>query len=289
MIFLLPSEPFNSKNVDYEFNPEFTSISILGYKIYLYDHDQFVTTGEFKSNFDFTNKSDLVILRSWMLKGDQYTNLWNILNSKGFSMINTPEQYLNCHHYPNIYDKIKLHSPQSVWFKDISDENCISMRAMIDGDVIIKDFVKSEKGYDDIFLLEKEILNEDLIKRIHKFKNSRGKLFNEGIVFKKKLNLKKYGDKTNEFRLFYLYHKLISISQNSELGFGNNPYINFLNPIIETIDSNFFTIDLAELEDGKWVILEGGDGSVSGLSPNQNILVFYMNFDKLHKRNKILI
>ena len=31
---------------------------------------------------------------------------------------------------------------------------------MIDGDVIIKDFVKSEKGYDDIFLLEKEILND---------------------------------------------------------------------------------------------------------------------------------
>ncbi len=287
MIFLLPSEPFDIKKVDYEFKSEFTSISILGYRIYLYEHDRFISTGEFVSTFDFTNNSDLVILRSWMLKADQYDNLFNILNSKGLMMINTPEQYLNCHYYPNIYDKIRMHSPQSVWFKDLSDENCVNMRKMIDGDVIIKDYVKSEKGFDDIFFLENQIMNEELIKRIHKFKDSRGKLFNEGIVFKKKLNLKKYGDKTNEFRLFYLYHKLISITQNSDLGYGNNPYISFLNPIIETIDSNFFTIDLAELEDGKWVILECGDGSVSGLSPHQNSLFFYTNFDKLQKTAKI--
>jgi hypothetical protein len=284
MIFLLPSEPFNPKKVDYEFKSEFASISILGFKIYLFDHDKFTTDGEFISNFDFTNKSDLVILRSWMLKSDQYDKLWNILNNKGFSMINTPTQYLNCHHYPNVYDKIEKFTPQSIWFNDLSDNNCINMRKLIDGDVIIKDYVKSEKGFDDIFILEKDILNEDLIRRVHKFKDSRGKLFNEGIVFKKKLNLKKYGDKTNEFRLFYLYHKLISICQNSELGFGSNPYISFLDPIVDKIDSNFFTVDLAELEDGNWTIIECGDGSVSGLSPNQNNLVFYMNFDKLQEQ-----
>lgn len=282
MIFLLPSEPFNIKKVDYEFKSEFASISILGFRTYLFDHDRFVTDGEFVSNFDFTNKTDTVVLRSWMLKSDQYKRLWNLLHSKGFSMINTLDQYLNCHYYPNIYDKIKDHSPQSVWFTDISDTNCVEMHKSIGGDVIIKDYVKSEKGLDKIFILEENILNEDLIKRVHRFKDSRGKLFNEGIVFKKKLNLKKYGNKTNEFRLFYLYHRLLSINQNSELGYGKNPNINFLNPIIEKIDSNFFTIDLAELEDGNWTIIECGDGSVSGLSPNQNHLIFYMNFENQH-------
>ena len=280
MIFLLPSEPFNQKKVDYEFQSEYKSISILGFKIYLYDHDEFVSNGNFISNFNFSDKSDFVILRSWMLKKDQYSNLWNVLNKHGFTMINTPIQYLNCHYYPNVHNKIEKYSPPSVWFEDLSNENCILMRNMIDGDVIIKDYVKSEKESEDIFILEKEVLNENLIQRVHKFKESRGKLFNEGIVFKKKLNLKKYGNKTNEFRLFYLYHKLISISQNSELGFGNVPNIDFLTTIVDTIDSNFFTIDLAELEDDSWAILECGDGSVSGLSPNQNNLVFYMNFDK---------
>ncbi len=286
MIFLLPSEPSNIRKVDYEFKSEFTSISILGFRVYLFDHDQFVENGEFVSNFEFSNKSDSVILRSWMLKGDQYINLWNTLNSKGFSLINSPDQYLNCHYYPNVYDKIKSHYPQSVWSKDLSDESFINLKNMIDGDIIMKDYVKSEKGFNDIFILENNIQNEDLIKRVHKFKDARGKLFNEGLVFKKKLNLKKYGNKTNEFRLFYLYHKLISISQNSELGFGNNPYIGFLDSIVESIDSNFFTIDLAELENGEWIILECGDGSVSGLSTNQNSLVFYMNFDKLQETVK---
>jgi len=276
MIFLLPCEPFNLKKVDYDFKDEYLAIESLGMTIYLFDHDEFVTNGNLVTDFNFTKKTDVVVLRSWMLKSDQYKKLWNILGSNGFSIINSPEEYTNCHHYPNCHKWISEHSPKSVYFTDLSPESIIRNREMIDGDVIIKDYVKSEKGLDDIFILEKKILDEDLVKRVNKFKNTRGQLFNEGIVFKEVLNLKKYGDKTNEFRIFYLNHNRISICQNSDLPWGNKPTII---PDVSKIESNFFTVDIAELDNGNWIILECGDGGVSGIPPTQDILNFYMNFE----------
>ena len=41
------------------------------------------------------------------------------------------------------------------------------------------------------------------------------------------------------------------------------------------LDSRFYTIDYAELKDGSWIIIETGDGSVSGLGLNQNPYMFY--------------
>ena len=36
-------------------------------------------------------------------------------------------------------------------------------------------------------------------------------------------------------------------------------------------------MDYAELEDESWVIIEAGDGGVSGPSPDQNLFSFYRN------------
>ena len=77
-------------------------------------------------------------------------------------------------------------------------------------------------------------------------------------------------EKTNEYRIFYINHEPATISKNS--GQGNyKPW-----PPKELIDkyrnleSKYYTVDLTELEDGTWRILEAGDGGVSGLSEEQD-------------------
>lgn len=42
-----------------------------------------------------------------------------------------------------------------------------------------------------------------------------------------------------------------------------------------TLKSPFYTVDLAEKEDGSWMIIETGDGQVSGMSEGQNYDAFY--------------
>ena len=50
------------------------------------------------------------------------------------------------------------------------------------------------------------------------------------------------------------------------------------------MNSSFYTVDYAEMEDGDWKIIESGDGQVSGLSDFQNAESFYRKlsliFDK---------
>ena len=41
------------------------------------------------------------------------------------------------------------------------------------------------------------------------------------------------------------------------------------------LNSPFYTIDYAEMDDGSWIIIETGDGQVSGLSEGQDYEAFY--------------
>ena len=43
----------------------------------------------------------------------------------------------------------------------------------------------------------------------------------------------------------------------------------------KNIDSIYYTVDYAELEDGSWCVIEAGDGSVSGLSENQEVNSYF--------------
>ena len=46
--------------------------------------------------------------------------------------------------------------------------------------------------------------------------------------------------------------------------------INGLMKKYKNLPSCYYTVDYAELADGSWKVIEAGDGSVSGLSENQN-------------------
>ena len=103
-------------------------------------------------------------------------------------------------------------------------------------------------------------------------------------MFKQYLKLKDYGGKTNEYRLFVLNGKVVTSTQHTGLTFGHEPDFSFLDEVISKINSNFYTIDIAELENGNWMILETGDGQVSGLSSNQDQFVFYSKFLPLFQK-----
>lgn len=110
-----------------------------------------------------------------------------------------------------------------------------------------------------------------------RFYEIRGTLFTGNIIAKKYVPLKQYAGKTNEFRVFYLNGFPISISRNS-LQDNITPMVpdNLVNKY-SNLPSLFYTVDYAELEDESWVIIEAGDGGVSGPSPDQNLFSFYRN------------
>ena len=282
-MILMPSYPGKVDKVDPEFEKEYRYARDIGHNVYLFDHDEFVGDESFISNIRYSGKHNALI-RGWMLNKEQYKSLYERLEKVNIKLINTPDQYLNTHYYPKAYDYIKEHAANSTWFVNLSDESIIENRRKIETthikDIIVKDFVKSEKGVEDIFILKKDLPDDEFIKRIRKFVEVRGKLFNEGVVFKEVVELKKFGrskDVTNEWRIFINNKRVISESNNSNYPYSSGKFIdwNVIDSIKNNIDSMFYTIDVAETEDGKMIILETGDGQVSGLATSQNLKNLY--------------
>jgi hypothetical protein len=102
------------------------------------------------------------------------------------------------------------------------------------------------------------------------FYDDRGSLLTGGICVKEFLNLKFYGEKTNEYRVFYMNNEIATVSRNSNQGnYTQEPPRELLEKY-KNLSSHYYTVDYAELADGSWTVIEAGDGSVSGLSPNQD-------------------
>jgi hypothetical protein len=304
MKILFPSEPFSPKQVDSAFKAEYEAAKLVGFEIFLYDHDELVKSGHFISNLPYNHgpleiiagdqvtrsiaqNNEPILFRGWMLKVEYYGCLVVSLIEKNYKLINDVENYWNAHYFTHAYPVIKDHTSKAWWTGDwdkMVDTETVdwkSVRDYLGGDVIIKDYVKSEKGNSDLFILKKELSNEEFYNKILQFIEARGKLFNRGIVFKQIEQLKKYDGVTNEWRIFFVNNKPINFGFNSEkLCKTSQPPFETLVTFWElgkSVKSNFFTMDIAEKEDGSWMILELGDGQVSGLPAAEEPIKFYNN------------
>ena len=272
----MPSHELNRRLPDDNFVEEFEAAKLHDFNVILFDYDTFVCDNKL---ILFENKvigSGVMVYRGYMLSDEQYSLLYETLQPK-YKLINSPKEYNTTHYFPEVYDYIKNHTAKSVWFIDITLGNISNALNQLSTKLVfMKDYVKSAKGNVDFALLENKD-PKDWFDIIKSFIEYRGKLFNKGIVLKEYVDFKKYNYKTNEWRCVFLNRKLVFFSQNSNLENVSLPNVEWVSIIASYIPSNFFTIDIAELEDGTFSIIETGDGQVSGPTPNQNMLEYYNN------------
>ncbi len=280
---LFPCNPLNKKEIDTDYTNELESIKLLNIDHILYDHDKLVKIDTNFINIEKSNEEILLVLRGYMLKEGQYHFLYNHLLNYNYKLINSIGEYLNCHYFTYSYPIIKEYSNQIWASEDYLSDNFLNEIVSLNKDLIIKDYVKSEKGT-DLFKIDKDISIKELKDKIIKFKELRGNLFNKGIQFKEFLNLKKYGECLNEWRLFILNGELVSMRQNSNLiDDATKPNLPMLKEIIDKLSnvSNFLTFDIAEDAIGNFIVIETGDACVSGLSPNQNSFIFWSKIQQI--------
>ena len=279
---LFPSDYFDITKIDETYMPEFQEgCKIPELNIAFYNHDKFI----YEDKLEFYPKikeidKGVCICRTWMLKQYEYEKLYDKLLPHDIKLINSPEEYIRMHLFPLIYPEIEKHTPKTIFFDDIKNINIDLINASFTR-FMIKDYVKSVKEHDFPKYFETPVTYDELKIQVEKFIELRGSLFTGGIVFKKYVNLKKYGSVTNEYRVFYLNGEIITISINSNQP-DNCPYVpqSFADKF-KNLPSNYYTVDFAELDNGDFTILETGDGQVSGLSPNQYIFKYYDEIRRL--------
>ena len=190
-------------------------------------------------------------------------------------MINTPSEYDACHLFPNaVRCGVNSYTPVNMSFADGQriDWGIVNGRFKR---FMIKDYVKSVKDTDFPLYFETPVRGRDMEKRIAGFIELRDKLFTGGIVLKEFVELKRYGTTTNEYRAFFLNNQLLSLSRNSNQS-DNTPFVTFdFVKKFSNMPSKYYTVDFGEMDDGEWIVVETGDGQVSGLSPNQNMFKYF--------------
>ncbi len=294
MRILFCDSGFNPKEIDYMYQEEYAAAKAANLSCSLISFEALK-----KGNLDVAlrfvrpaSKKEQAVYRGWMLTQEQYQTLYEALLQRNIQLINTPEEYAFCHYLPNSYETIKAVTPQSI-FKPLNgafdmEDFREDLKIFGNRPIIVKDYVKSQKHYweEACFIPDaSDLANVEKITK--RFIELQDVDLNVGIVYRAFLNLQPLTihstsgmPLTKEFRIFVKNGKIIqSLMYWDEGNYATSlPNLSFLDNVIPTINSSFFCIDIAQQENGQWIVVELGDGQVSGLPENADKATFYNHF-----------
>ncbi len=277
------------RKVDPDFEEEYNSAIAQGLPVELISFEDVNDLNIPKSIARIKQQDELrlAIYRGWMIQPDKYELFYKALLKKNVRLINTPEEYKTCHYLPLSYEFIKELTPATNWIEGDADfEKIFELtKNFKDDPIIVKDFVKSQKhNWKEACFIPKASDKDSVKKIVSRFIELQGSELNVGLVFRKfeeldfLTNHSKSGmPLTKEFRLFFLNGKLTQTFNYWDEGdYGNiKPELQQFEDIGKKVKSNFFTMDIAKKKSGDWIIMELGDGQVSGLPDNADKNEFY--------------
>lgn len=272
---IFPSSFFNTHKVDEDLEKEYDAAVSTGLfeNILLFSYEDWFHNGKLVLT-QIPDEMICAVYRGWMMKPEQYELFYNQLLSNNITLITTPDAYALFHIFPNIYPCIRNDTPKTLIFPEQVPLDLELIKNEFTR-FLVKDYVKSVKGTEFPAFFDHSISSEDFNHWIEVFQRYRGSLLTGGFCIKEYVELKEYAGVKNEYRVFYINNEIASISRNSgQPCFTSSPPEKLIQKY-RKLNSPFYTVDYAELADGSWVILEAGDGSVSGLSDFQDYNSFF--------------
>lgn len=280
-IILYPCEFGKITKVDREYEVELEIALKNGVKTMLFNYDAYTSMGErlnvhFNFNLNEVDISDIIVIyRGWMLKPEQYSILYTeILAKYNLKLINNPYEYESAHCFNIAYDKLMEYTPKIAVF---GPKELIEWSEVRDyfKKFMIKDYVKSVKEWDFPEYFDYTYTDEQLDEYVERFKDIRGDLFTGGIILKEFIELDNTGGITHEFRGFFYRGRLITLYHNSNNKQDKLDKVRKFAIKLPKLNSNFYTIDFAITKNGNIIVLECGDGQVSGLPSNKEVEELY--------------
>lgn len=293
MKILFPSHPLHRRQPDPEFAVEWQAATAAGFGCELYDVERLCegnAPAALAQCAKATEPDEPILHRGWMLRCWAYGSLHRELIGLGYQPVVSPQEYAEAHFLPNAYPLLAGHTPETRWLTgndvraawDVYD-------GLSDGDVIVKDFVKSAKHrwHDACFITAhtpyarfKDILLT--------FLYVRGEAFEKGFVFRRAHPLVNHGvhtcgrPKHDEVRLFFWDGELLAASE-AIAGEGPLGEIDRWTELARKFSNRFLTLDVARQTDGSWIVIETGDGGVSALPEQIRAEVLYGKLKQLYE------
>lgn len=292
MLIIFCGDPLDSRQPDTMYSAEVEAVKSLGLDYDLINFEDLIGGNANRAIQRIKPQSDtLGIYRGWMLKPTQYEQFYAALMSRGIHLINDGAAYRHCHYLPESYDIIAPYTPETVW---LTTNGLISMPEIMDklrifgnNPIIVKDYVKSQKHYWEEACYIPNAADAAGVERVvQRFMELQGDDLNEGLVFRAFVDfepltthVKSGMPLTKEFRIFYLDGEPLSYVEYWDQGDYESlkPPLEQFSAVAKSIQSRFFTMDIAKRKDGDWMIVELGDAQVAGLPEKADAVAFYQN------------
>ncbi|CAN5638817.1 ATP-grasp domain-containing protein [soil metagenome] len=295
MKLLFPQNPRMRKLPDSIFEPEYDAAQSHGFECLLFAEEVMSFEG-----IDIALRSlppgdggDL-LYRGWIFTEEVYNQFYDALLARGYRLVSTPLQYSEVTYFPNYYPNIREVSPEAVW-TDVPDayQAWSLSRRMGDGPFVIKDHIKSAKHlWNEACFIPKAAGREQFEWIAENLKNEQGKTFNRGFVIKQyvPLQTRGYGPREypmcEEYRLFFWKQHLLVASHYHQQPANNVDFSPF-EKIATRFTSDFFSMDIAKTESGKWIVVDMGAGECSSLPPSLPAIEFYRKLSERLKPQEI--
>jgi hypothetical protein len=293
MLIIFCSNPLSPNQADSFYQAEHEAAVAVGFATALLDIEALVNennAARATRKIPATPKITDALYRGWMLTPDNYAKLYGNLERKNVRLLTDVQAYRHCHYLPEWYDLLREHTPATVWLKLENGEFPVQkiqelLRPFGNKRLIVKDYVKSRKHDWETACFIPNAVDWELAEQIsRRFIQLQGEHLNEGIIYREFVEFERIGNHsksgmplTREYRLFFYKGALLywtAYWDEGEYGETALP-LEFFDELAQRVQSHFFTMDVARLATGEWLVVELGDGQVSGLPDNANVRKFY--------------
>jgi hypothetical protein len=289
---LFCADPLAPRQVDGPFLAEADAARAAGWSVGRVDFEALVRgapVAEALLGIGAPESPSLAVYRGWMLRPAQYQRLAEGLAARGLTLVNTPEAYAHCHHLPGWYALAEGLTPRSVWTREVgpgAEAEWMRLLAPFgDAPVLVKDFVKSRKHEWAEACFIPSASDAAAVSRVaRRLLALQGEDLNEGLVFREFVRFvpleahpRSGMPRVREFRAFVLDGEpLVAVPYWDDVDRADAaPLLAPLAPLLRQVRSRFFTVDVAQREDGRWLVVELGDGQVSGLPERVDLGAFF--------------
>lgn len=271
MNILVPCDPVNSREVEPDFADQAAAAERAGFAVHLLSFEDLVyESTPRRAVRRVPEDAGPCLYRGWMLKPPAYAALAAALDTRGAPLLVGPSAYVYAHQLPGWYSDFQRVTAPTVWTASGDlEEARAALRRLPPGPAIVKDYVKSAKHrWHEACFIPDTRDEVAALGVVQTFLDEQGADLNGGVVLRAYRPYPSRGvdERTGapiiEERRVFLWRGRPLVIQGDEAALLDEPLIT---DALSRVRSPFVSLDVARLNDGRWEVVELGDGQVSGL------------------------
>jgi hypothetical protein len=270
MIFC--GDPLGPARVDPHFREQADAVRAMATAA-LVDHDELIRGDARRAVRRVPQDLGPCWYRGWMMPSAKYADLAEALAGRGNQLLTRPAEYQRAHELPGWYEIFAAVTPKSVWMKtnpyEVPTKEMLAelTQKLNGGAAIVKDYVKSRKQEwaDACYVPDLTDLGA-LHTVVSNVVDRQGEDLAGGIVIREFEEFTTNGPDAGEARVWWLDGEVILIGPHPDSPEKlPAPDLSDIQPLVKALGCRFVTTDLARHSDGRWRVVEAGDGQVSDL------------------------